>query len=166
MKRYSPTGRSNHGRPLKGILDTWDRNGSTSCPTPWQIYDDDDWLLSTTRISDLKTSTLQQTILTRNRQPFLRRESKRRSQQTSGSKPTPSTSRPLEPYVWNSVGLTIKNSGKFVHWDVQKAPPPSPHQYISTRTKSLLSCKVRKDGNSFKTWRWALQEFVLFLISL
>jgi ferredoxin-thioredoxin reductase catalytic subunit len=38
----SPTGRRNHGRPLKRLLDTWDRNGSTSGPTPWQIYDDDD----------------------------------------------------------------------------------------------------------------------------
>jgi len=42
MKLYSPTGRRNHGRPLKRLLDTWDRNGSTSGPTPWQIYDDDD----------------------------------------------------------------------------------------------------------------------------
>jgi len=41
MKRYSPTGRRNHGRPLKRLLDTWDRNRSTSGPTPWQIYDDD-----------------------------------------------------------------------------------------------------------------------------
>jgi len=37
---YSPTGRRNHGRPLKRLLDTWDRNGSTSSPTPWQIDDD------------------------------------------------------------------------------------------------------------------------------
>jgi hypothetical protein len=42
MKHYSPTGRRNHGRPLKRLLDTWDRDGSTSGPTPWQIYDDDD----------------------------------------------------------------------------------------------------------------------------
>jgi len=42
MKCCSPTGRRNHGRPLKRLLDTWDRNGSTSGPTPWQIYDDDD----------------------------------------------------------------------------------------------------------------------------
>ena len=42
LKRYSPTGRRNHGRPLKRLLDTWDRNGSTSGPTPWQIHDDDD----------------------------------------------------------------------------------------------------------------------------
>ena len=42
MKRYSPTGRRNHGRPLKRLLDTWYRNGSRSGPTPWQIYDDDD----------------------------------------------------------------------------------------------------------------------------
>ena len=42
MKYYSPTGRRNHGRTLKRLLDTWDRNGSTSGPTPWQIYDDDD----------------------------------------------------------------------------------------------------------------------------
>jgi len=41
MKHYCPTGRRNHGRPLKRLLDTWDRNGSTSGPTPWQIYDDD-----------------------------------------------------------------------------------------------------------------------------
>ena len=41
MKHYSPTGRRNHGRPLKRLLDTWDQNGSTSGPTPWQIYDDD-----------------------------------------------------------------------------------------------------------------------------
>ena len=42
MKHYSPTGRRNHGRPFKRLLDTWYRNGSTSGPTPWQIYDDDD----------------------------------------------------------------------------------------------------------------------------
>jgi len=36
------TGRRNHGRPMKRLLDTWERNGSTSGPTPWQIYDDDD----------------------------------------------------------------------------------------------------------------------------
>jgi hypothetical protein len=42
MKHYSPTGRRNHGGPLKRLLDTWDRNESTSGPTPWQIYDDDD----------------------------------------------------------------------------------------------------------------------------
>jgi len=37
-KHFSPTGRRNHGRPLKRLLDTWDRNGSTSGPTPWQIW--------------------------------------------------------------------------------------------------------------------------------
>ena len=42
MKHYTPTGRRNYGRPLKRLLDTWDRNGSTSGPTPWKIYDDDD----------------------------------------------------------------------------------------------------------------------------
>ena len=41
MKHYSPAGRRNHGRPLKRLLDTWDGNGSTSGPTPWQIYDDE-----------------------------------------------------------------------------------------------------------------------------
>ena len=38
MKYYSPTVRRNHGRPLKRLMDTWDRNGSTSGPTAWQIY--------------------------------------------------------------------------------------------------------------------------------
>ena len=42
MKHYSPTGRRNYGRPLKRLLDTRDWNGSTSGPTPWQIYDDDE----------------------------------------------------------------------------------------------------------------------------
>ena len=42
IKYYFPTGRRNYGRPLKRLLDTWDRNGSTSGPTPWQIYNDDD----------------------------------------------------------------------------------------------------------------------------
>ena len=42
MKYYSPTGRRNHGRPLKRLLDTWDRNGSTSGQTPWKVYDNDD----------------------------------------------------------------------------------------------------------------------------
>ena len=37
MKYYCSTGRRNHGRPLKRLLDTWDRNGSTSGPTPWKI---------------------------------------------------------------------------------------------------------------------------------
>ena len=41
MKHYSPIGRRNRGRPLKKLLDTWDRNGSTSGLTPWQTYDDD-----------------------------------------------------------------------------------------------------------------------------
>ena len=41
MKHYFPTGRRNHGRPLKRLLDTWDRNGSTSGPTAWKIYHDD-----------------------------------------------------------------------------------------------------------------------------
>jgi len=61
MKHYSPTGRRNHGRPLKRLLDTWDRNGTTSGPTPWQIHDDDDddvfihsrlikWRFSTTKV--------------------------------------------------------------------------------------------------------------------
>ena len=38
MGYYSPTGRRNHRGPLKRLLDTWDRNGSTSGPTPWRIY--------------------------------------------------------------------------------------------------------------------------------
>jgi hypothetical protein len=33
MKHYCPTGRRNHGRPLKGLLDMRDRNGPTSGPT-------------------------------------------------------------------------------------------------------------------------------------
>ena len=41
MKQYFPTGRRNHGRPLKRLLDAWDRNGSTSGPTAWKIDDDD-----------------------------------------------------------------------------------------------------------------------------
>ena len=43
MKHYSPTGRRNHGRTFKRLRDTWDRNGSTSGPTAWQICDDDDY---------------------------------------------------------------------------------------------------------------------------
>jgi len=41
MKNYFPTGRWNYCRPLKKLLDTWDRNVSASDPTPWQIYDED-----------------------------------------------------------------------------------------------------------------------------
>jgi len=37
-KANSPTGRRNHDRPLKGLQDTWDRNGSKSGPTAWQIW--------------------------------------------------------------------------------------------------------------------------------
>jgi hypothetical protein len=40
MKHYSLTAKRNQGRPLKRLLDTWDRNGPTSGPTPWWIYDD------------------------------------------------------------------------------------------------------------------------------
>jgi hypothetical protein len=54
MKRYSPTGRRNHGRPLKRLLEKWDRNGSTSGPTPWHIDDDDDdWKATTTSIRSI-----------------------------------------------------------------------------------------------------------------
>jgi hypothetical protein len=42
MKHYSPTGRRNHGRALKRLLDMRDWNGSTSGPTPRQVYDDYD----------------------------------------------------------------------------------------------------------------------------
>ena len=42
MKQYSPTGRRNHSRPLKRLLDAWDRNGSTSGPTAWKTDDDDE----------------------------------------------------------------------------------------------------------------------------
>jgi hypothetical protein len=42
MKLSSPTGRKNRGRALKRLLDTWDRNGSESDPTLWQIDNDDD----------------------------------------------------------------------------------------------------------------------------
>jgi hypothetical protein len=49
MKEYSQTGRRNHDRPLKRLLDTWDRNGSTSGLTPWKINDDDDCTLGQTR---------------------------------------------------------------------------------------------------------------------
>jgi hypothetical protein len=41
MKHYSPTGRRNYGRPLKRLLDMWDRNGLTSGQLH-DIYDDDD----------------------------------------------------------------------------------------------------------------------------
>jgi len=52
MIHYSPTGRRNHGRSLKRLLDTWDRNGSTSGPTPWHLYDDDE--LQKRRIANLR----------------------------------------------------------------------------------------------------------------
>ena len=42
MKHYSPAGRRDHGRLFKRFLKTWDRNGTTSGPAPWQMYDDDD----------------------------------------------------------------------------------------------------------------------------
>ena len=48
LHHYCPTGRRNHGRPLKRLLDMWERNGSTSGQTPWQIYDDDDDCFCTT----------------------------------------------------------------------------------------------------------------------
>ena len=38
MKHYCPTGRRNHGRTLKRLLGTWDRNGSTGGPTAWHIW--------------------------------------------------------------------------------------------------------------------------------
>ena len=42
LVRFSAFGRRNRGRPLKRLLDTWDRNGPTSGLIPWQTYDDDD----------------------------------------------------------------------------------------------------------------------------
>ena len=39
--KYSPAARRNHGKPLKRLLGTWDRNVSTIGPAPWKIYDDD-----------------------------------------------------------------------------------------------------------------------------
>lgn len=37
-----PWGRRNQTRPLKTLLDAWDRNRSTGGPTPWWLHDDDD----------------------------------------------------------------------------------------------------------------------------
>jgi hypothetical protein len=34
IKNYRSKGRRNQGRPLKGLLDVGDRNGSTSGPAP------------------------------------------------------------------------------------------------------------------------------------
>jgi hypothetical protein len=55
IKHYSPTGRRNHGRLLKRLLDAWARNGSTSGLTPWQIYDDNGcgWLNTVAKASHL-----------------------------------------------------------------------------------------------------------------
>jgi len=50
MKYYSPTGRRNHGRTLKRLLDMRDQNESTSGPTPRKIYYDDEPRLSFRRI--------------------------------------------------------------------------------------------------------------------
>jgi hypothetical protein len=52
MKHYSPTGRRNHGRQLKRLLDTWARNGSTRGPTPRNIdyYYYVLWLCSPARV--------------------------------------------------------------------------------------------------------------------
>jgi len=56
-------------RTLKRLLDTWERNGSTSGPTTWQIYDDD---YNVTRTSnplreDLCTFIMSRWILLRKR---------------------------------------------------------------------------------------------------
>jgi hypothetical protein len=58
MKHYSPTGRKNHDRPLKRLLDTWDRNGSTSGPAPRQIYDDDENIKECDKRNSLISSKL------------------------------------------------------------------------------------------------------------
>jgi len=42
LQSEETAGRRNHGRSLKRLLDTWDRNGSTSGQTAWQIFEDDD----------------------------------------------------------------------------------------------------------------------------
>jgi len=42
IKATSQKGRRNQGRPLKRLLDAWDRNGSTSGSTPWLLHDGDD----------------------------------------------------------------------------------------------------------------------------
>jgi hypothetical protein len=48
MKQHCVTGRRNYGRPLKGLLDKWDRNGSTGGPTAWMIDDYEVFLISFT----------------------------------------------------------------------------------------------------------------------
>ena len=42
IKKYRPKGRRNQGRPLKRLLEVWDRNESTGGPIPCQLDDDDD----------------------------------------------------------------------------------------------------------------------------
>ena len=63
MKHYYPTGRRNHGRPLKRLLDTRDRNGSTSGPSPWQIYDDDDSIRNSPVVHIMKEIYFNQSFL-------------------------------------------------------------------------------------------------------
>jgi hypothetical protein len=42
IKYYRPKARRNQQRPLKKLLNVWDRNVSTSDRTAWQLDDDDD----------------------------------------------------------------------------------------------------------------------------
>jgi len=58
------------------LLDVWDRHGSASDPTTWQLH-------------DAKPSTWQHTTLTTERHPCLRRDSNPQYQQASGRRPTP-----------------------------------------------------------------------------
>jgi len=73
LKCYSPTGRRNHGRPLKRLQDTWDRSWPTSGPNLWQIYDDDlakfllDWeILQTAVVHKLETHSIKSIFFARN----------------------------------------------------------------------------------------------------
>jgi len=68
MKQYSPTGRRNNDRPLKRLLDAWDRNGSTSGPTPWKIDDDDDDDMKLTRHYKLPVAYIN--VITLSKQAF------------------------------------------------------------------------------------------------
>jgi hypothetical protein len=42
LKNYTPKSRRTQQRPMKRLLDKWDRKGSTSGPISWQLHDDDD----------------------------------------------------------------------------------------------------------------------------
>jgi len=123
----------------------WRIHDHTQLDTPHLVG-----LLWTSDQPDAKTSIWQHTTLTRDKRPYPGRDWNPQSQQASGRRPTPQTSRPLGPAITPTASLQFA--------------PDSPTLYSRTKgTKQLQDIhdqnKTPREVNKVMPFEWSPNVF-------